>query len=421
MPRLYPSAPFKEPFGDLIVTSADAVEFQVYSQILITASPVLGERIAIARSRPGSQSFSSESDDRPPIHITLTEDSNTLDGLFRLCYPIAKPEHAWSHRELSLLLEAALKYRMDWPVSLLVKKLIASAAIRPLHVWACGCRLGLERVARAGAEGALHLTELGTYNRMREFVPVEEFVRDVHKVTAGDYFRLLDFYRQGGSVCASFTLTNLAGSSGDGPSHGTYGDGAYTLVRGFYETLLYHDIICRSSDGRDFPLHKGLLCMCSPTLSDSIRELSDGDLTNGDQSISSCPTIPTLQLAEDGELLAVLLRLCYPGEPALPESLSFLLALQQAAEKYGMTRVVDQIRARWEMLAKRSPLSAYFVASGANLHDEAKVAAKNTLHMDISAQYVVEMEDVSAQIYQRLLNFRERPGRRVAFDMNMTM
>ncbi|KAI0675766.1 hypothetical protein C8Q78DRAFT_347938 [Trametes maxima] len=427
MPRLQPLAPFRESFGDLVLTSADDVEFRVYSQILIAASPVLGERIATARSRTDEHSFSSDSYDRPPLHITLTEDSNTLDGLLRLCYPIEKPEHAWSHRELSLLLEASLKYKMSWPITLLVKKLVASAVTRPLQVWACGCRLGLERVARAGAEGALQFTELGTYGRMREFIPAEQFVRDIRGVTAGDYFRLLDFHKRGGSVSVSFALTNAVGTSGDGPGRGTYGDGAYTLVGGFYDSLLYHDIACRSSDGRDFHVHKGLLCMCSPALSDRIKELSelgdiDGDAANCDPSSSGCSTIPTLHLAEEGELLAVLLRLCYPGEHTLPESLSFLLALQQAAEKYEMTRVVDQIKARWALLAKRNPLSAYFIASGANLHEEAKAAAKNTVHMDLSAQYVAEMEDVSAQVYQRLLNFqRERPGRRVDFDMNMSM
>ncbi|OJT03119.1 hypothetical protein TRAPUB_6307 [Trametes pubescens] len=362
------------------------------------ASSVFEDMVVVAQPDTG--------DNREPPVIPLTEDSDTLDALLRLCYPIEKPDRARSLEDIPPLLAAALKYLMPLPISVLKNEILSSVRARPLQVWAIGCRLGLEDIARAGGEAALHFKNLGTYNYLREFVPVKDFLRDARGVSAGDYFRLVEFHRRGGAVPPEFLLTRPAVESAD---HSTVGISSTTLVANdFFASLAFPDIICRASDGSEYPAHKGLLCMVSPAIHDKIIAATSAPPTEHSPSGADTKNLPIIDFTEDGGVLATLLRLCYPGHPLYPDDMPLLLATLEAAETYKMTGVSESLRLHRASMITQVPLSAYFVAVQAGLHQEARVAARHSLRMSLCDAYVPEMEHATPQAYQRLVEYHDR-------------
>ncbi|KAI0366972.1 hypothetical protein BV20DRAFT_1092854 [Pilatotrama ljubarskyi] len=298
---------------------------------------------------------------------------------------------------------------MPLPISILTKELLAFAKDRPLQVWAIGCELGREDIARAGAQAAAHLKELGTYSQLGEFVPVKEFLLHTLGVSAGDYFRLMQVHRLGRAVPSSFTLTRPVARNQDAP--GSCASSPTYSMDGFFSSLSFTDIICRASDGHEFPLHRGLLCLCSPILSKRLASAAQLESTKqsspSERKASDTPSI-IVDFVEDSTVLAALLRHCYPGDHPLPDSIPLLLAIFGAAESYGMTHIANHIRSQWGSIAARAPLSAYFAAAAAGLQHEARVAARQALQVTVIDEYVPEMEGSSAQVYQRLLDYHQR-------------
>ncbi len=78
--------------------------------------------------------------------ISVTENSDALDYLLRLCYPILPP----SPQSVDLLeetLSAAIKYDMELPISTLTNALGPFQDSNPLGVFALACTLNLEDIA----------------------------------------------------------------------------------------------------------------------------------------------------------------------------------------------------------------------------------------------------------------------------------
>ncbi|KAI0766980.1 hypothetical protein BD413DRAFT_146334 [Trametes elegans] len=399
--------PFDKPTADVILRSADATEFRVFSQILVMASPVFEDMVFLARPEPGpAAGVTLAPDQRIPI-IPLSEDSATLDTFLRLCYPIEKPDRPRKLEEILPILEAALKYMMAWPISVLLKELLAFAPARPLQVWAIGCQLGLENVARAGAEGALHFRELGTYNNLREFVPVKDFLREARGVSAGDYFRLLEFRRLGGTATASTSFSLTRPASRVGADADSFVSNVTLVPDDFYTSPAYPDVLLLAADGAEFPLHKGLVCLCSPILAARLKVDEPACAMQSSPS-ALAKGLPILKLAEESRIVDGLFRFCYPGEHAFPENPSTLLAMLEAAERYNMRRIADLLKSQWEVLAVQNPLAVYFLASQNGLREEAQRAARHALRLVLVGEYVPEMENSTSQVYYRLLEYHKR-------------
>ena len=192
--RVAPS-PFDGSTGDITLRSCDGVDFYCFSQILIAASPVFEGMVAVGNPKSGPSNAPTDH----PI-VPLTEDSKTLDFLLRFLYPISKPSQPRLLEDIEPLLKASMKYIMEYPTKTLTQDLLAFAQSRALQVWAIGCRLMLEEVARAGAERMLHYNVLGGYTQVQQFVPIDEFVCtvDARGVSAADYYRLWTYYRDRG-------------------------------------------------------------------------------------------------------------------------------------------------------------------------------------------------------------------------------
>ncbi|KAI0779444.1 hypothetical protein C8Q74DRAFT_692093 [Fomes fomentarius] len=142
-------APFDDADANIIVRSSDGVDFRLYKNVLAKASPVFRDMFTL----PASSSSSSESPEDPQT-ISLSENAETLDALFRLCYPVEHPVFtAFEH--VRAVLEAAEKYDMTSLVGNLEEYFVPFLDSEPLRTYATGYFLQSREIARAAAKRLL--------------------------------------------------------------------------------------------------------------------------------------------------------------------------------------------------------------------------------------------------------------------------
>ena len=151
-----PSTPSKEPttaphpfdrtHADIILRTSDLVDFHVFSQVLIAASPFFEGMFDIPQPPPNQQQLKYG---RPIIEVS--EESMALETVLRICYPINNSSE-WSLEEIEPALLAAMKYEMELPTTVLMMRLKSLIPTSPLQVWAIACRLRLEEIASIAAD-----------------------------------------------------------------------------------------------------------------------------------------------------------------------------------------------------------------------------------------------------------------------------
>ena len=121
--------PFDNPTVDTILRCRDGVHFHVRRAVLSEASPVFSDMLGAAASQAGEEADSDRAGselefyDGKPI-ITVTEDSDVIDPLLRLCYPIADPVLK-DLQDIRPVLAAAMKYQMEEATTLLKNPLLS--------------------------------------------------------------------------------------------------------------------------------------------------------------------------------------------------------------------------------------------------------------------------------------------------------
>ena len=79
----------KKPFdirtADIIIRTSDNVDFYVYKAILAIASPFFDDMFSLA------QTAATPTDNVTQDPVVVSEDSDTMDCLLRLCYPTDDP------------------------------------------------------------------------------------------------------------------------------------------------------------------------------------------------------------------------------------------------------------------------------------------------------------------------------------------
>ncbi|GBE84161.1 hypothetical protein SCP_0601390 [Sparassis crispa] len=138
--------PFNQATADVTFRSSDNVCFRLHKVILSLASPVFEGMFTIPRPAHGN--------DQP---ISVAEDSQTLDKLFRILYPIPDPPLETS-AEVGAVLAAALKYDMDSAITVCKRALLDPALLRkdPYGVYAVALDLDLEDELRTSLSHILH-------------------------------------------------------------------------------------------------------------------------------------------------------------------------------------------------------------------------------------------------------------------------
>ncbi|KAI0717988.1 hypothetical protein C8T65DRAFT_99335 [Cerioporus squamosus] len=379
--------PFENRSADIVLRSADLVDFLVHSHILIVASSFFETMLSL----PQTPSQDAHNVDGRPL-VEVAEDSATLETLLLICYPVEKEEVSRTVSETERSLRAAMKYEMPLPSAILTKDLRTAASSTPLPVWAAASRLNLESVARHAAGFTL---------KQKLTFPALDMLEGV---SAADYFRLRQFHRLYGNVNTTFRLLSAPTnelSTADVPS--------ILPPREFLPDMPYPDLICRSSDDVDFHVHRAFVSVASPMLYSRIREaLSEFDGIAGRPATS----LPLLVLEESSHILAPLLRMCYPTIPELPTPPDDYAALLSAAEKYQMTRIRDDIRKQWRLVAQAAPFESYFTAARLGWREGAKIAARFTLKDNsLAGVYHPSLERTQALTYHSWLSYHEASRR----------
>lgn len=161
------------------------------------------------------------------------------------------------------------------------------------------------------------------------------------------------------------------------------------------------DVIIRSSDEVEFRVFKFLLGRASPVFQGMFSLPSD----------DTVGTVPTVDVSENVDVVAKLLRLCYPAMDPPLTSLDEVRALFTACQKYEMetpaTRLVG-IAAR--TFVESDPFNVYVLSCRARATEEARRAAFHCLSMtlsDIIHKNVPDSQDVSMVAYSNLLRYHD--------------
>ncbi|KAI0765338.1 hypothetical protein C8Q74DRAFT_1431988 [Fomes fomentarius] len=338
-----------------------------------------------------------EAGDSDTLIIPIPEPSDILDPLLRFAYPIPDPVMN-DLRDISIVLAMALEYQMEEAISLLKELLCAYIPSDPLRVWAIACLLRLEDEARAAADSLLG-RDLPD-NAPREF----------EELSAGNVYRLASYHKCNGNVEDAF----LFWGTGPLPADAAQAEEDRKKVTCLaYDLLPYADIICRSSDGKDFHAHKVMLSMVSPVLRDQIARLSATETSSS--AMGSQANLPILVMDEPGNILESILALCYASDKCdrpvrcfdLHLGVTFMLMV--CARKYKMNEVLDLlgICAFGSSLRDR-PLASYLLASKLKFKDFVKRAVQEIREDLLEHGHVPEMENTHGNFYYRLLINRRR-------------
>ncbi|KAI0779453.1 hypothetical protein C8Q74DRAFT_692431 [Fomes fomentarius] len=157
---------FNDTDADITLRSADGIEFHLYRVILAKASPVFRDMFSASQLQDAR---SARRTSQSHAVVTVSEDSQVLHDLFRLCYPVDRPVFR-SLDDLSAVLTAATKYQM-WTVEFQLQRELETNFLHvspPLHVYAVACHHQLPDLARAAAKLLLedpHYLSPGTIPR----------------------------------------------------------------------------------------------------------------------------------------------------------------------------------------------------------------------------------------------------------------
>jgi len=142
------------------------------------------------------------------------------------------------------------------------------------------------------------------------------------------------------------------------------------------------DAILRSSDGKEFRVHRLILSLTSPVF------LGMFSLPRPTDPPSH---IPSADLPESSDVLQPFIQYLYPRFPPKISDISMWAALYTIADKYVAEVVMGPLR---DTLIPRfletSPMRVYALASHWGFEEEAKIASRRTLTLDISKEFPEE-------------------------------
>lgn len=387
------SAPFDKIGADVILRTSDQVDFYVYKAVLLLASDFFEDMFSLQQPAVNE---ADKNDQTYPI-IDMAEDSQTLDDLLRLCYPVDDP-NIDDFKRLDSVLAAATKYETREAIKILRETFLRLIPSSPRRAISVACRYQLEPEACVAAkllktevvQGSVHATDFA------ETLPGSIFVPEMRNMTAGPYYRLL-LYLRTGRLPSAFCQPHSQ-SSGSTPRD---------LVD--WKSIVDRadaDVILRSFDEVDFRAHRVILEM--NRMEGLLSRAEPVDFVDG---------LHVLRVDIDSHILGKILLLCYPrGEYATestdPESLGsdsrLVSDVVDVAIRYEIKPVVRTIRASWSRQCTQDPLARYLIASRAGWKAEAQEAAKCLLDRSIDQLYSSELEQTPAIIYQSLLDYHHR-------------
>ncbi|GJE84432.1 BTB/POZ domain-containing protein [Phanerochaete sordida] len=148
------ATPFDKPGANLVLRTADNVDFFVSKMIMALASPIFADMFHLA------EPTSAHTHDTATTHapeapvIELTERSRALDHFLRFIYPIDKP-HIDDPEHILDVLKVASKYMVDFVEHDMLQRFSALAEERPFHAYAQAYQHRREDAMRIAARASL--------------------------------------------------------------------------------------------------------------------------------------------------------------------------------------------------------------------------------------------------------------------------
>ncbi|TFY74281.1 hypothetical protein EWM64_g9731 [Hericium alpestre] len=271
-------APFNKPSTDVIVRSADKVDFHVNQLVLTLASSYFEKQLN--NLQPVTNSDKSTSScavtDRPILDVP--EDALIIDFMLRCCYPITRPPLE-KLEDVRAVLDAAQKYDMAVVTRFAEEALGLFEPKCPLDVLAISLRCDLYS-AFSGA--------LSNIMDLPSFLSLE--TKELDSMSGLQYHVLVQAYER----------------------HANFPDCQYNIptLDIFEKLVVLHfkseadapfddknaDVVLRSCDGINFHVHKNILSIASPFFKDTLN----------------IPQPKIIEVAEDAQTLDFLLRCIYP-------------------------------------------------------------------------------------------------------------
>ncbi|KAI6141712.1 hypothetical protein BKA82DRAFT_927412, partial [Pisolithus tinctorius] len=172
------SWPFDDPNAEVILRSSDNVDFRVFRCNLSLASPVFKDMFTLGAPVHGEHPPNPSS---LPV-VPVSETGSALDALPRLIYPLTTPKLD-SVGDIKALVAAV--------VYLIIRQYLQSS---PVSLYAIACLCGWRNLAERAARETL---------KIKDFGRVRTYVAELEDMSAGDYYRLLDYHR----ACATAAHT----------------------------------------------------------------------------------------------------------------------------------------------------------------------------------------------------------------------
>jgi hypothetical protein len=145
--------PFNDPTADLILRSADGIDFRVFKLLLSLASPFFHDMFTLPQP-PVGDNCNETKDDLPVVR--MAEDKNVIAMLLLACYPMSAvdPPHLETLGEIHMLLEVAVKYNIERVEKRARGWLVEPRFLHtdPVRVFAIACHYRLQAEAKLAAE-----------------------------------------------------------------------------------------------------------------------------------------------------------------------------------------------------------------------------------------------------------------------------
>ncbi|OCH91492.1 hypothetical protein OBBRIDRAFT_834150 [Obba rivulosa] len=165
------------------------------------------------------------------------------------------------------------------------------------------------------------------------------------------------------------------------------------------------DVILRSRDGTDFYLHKAILSSCSQAFA---------AMLNGTDSVFAVVkdgAMPIIPLEEDAATLDNLFRICYPLPDPDFKDAQMIYNVLEASRKYIIEHASQFCRQALVSLdvLNKDPFSAYTISCYFGLEEEARKAARHSLHHAFEpgeSMHPVAIERLGGEAVFSLLKYR---------------
>ncbi|CAL1697801.1 unnamed protein product [Somion occarium] len=393
--QVRPQSPFDKSPPNIVFRCGDLTLIPLHSDILAHISPYFQSMFQLPQSPPTSDD-SAES--TLPI-IDIVEDHVTVRRLMMYGYPGRMP--AFESLEMSeRLIRFADKYDAADIMDTLVEQLPKTREYS-LGVYGLAVRCGFEQVA---SEAALRFKTGYQWVKAADVDDAENYVWEytaadrsfTPNISAGAYHRLVRFIL--GAPVAAFIHP---------PSH-TRSDAEQDQNGTVPPPYVNADLIVRSTEGGDFPVHSAILSLSSPILEKKVKDALAAAL-----NLTQRDTLPVMEIGQPTSILTLLLAFVHPsGCAVLPDDqLSKASALLQAAFTLQISKIIDMSSQILKRLAEKTPLQAYLVSVILGKEKDVRYCAtrcaqENTRYYPSTLGATPpEMEDVLADYYYPLLKY----------------